>query len=187
MKNAHNSNSWRETQSVNSSPSADMICSLLQTVHPHSCAVKCDNRQHVYAHGCWDILRWNTTKCMWFLHDAVWLILSCKMFPLTLDEVMSMDQDLLKIILENHILKNKIVLGQLYNGQHLETIAGKLLRVFIYRTVGFFFLLGHLTLHASALTSGHQASCLWDATSTFNSYVVSAGCVHWEFLSGKRQ
>lgn len=50
------------------------------------------------------------------------------------DEVMSMDQSLLKIILESHILKNKIVLGQLYNGQTLETIGGKLLRVFIYRT-----------------------------------------------------
>uniref|UniRef100_A0A4W6E1I4 Periostin, osteoblast specific factor b n=1 Tax=Lates calcarifer TaxID=8187 RepID=A0A4W6E1I4_LATCA len=50
------------------------------------------------------------------------------------DEVMSMDQRLLRIILENHILKSKIVLGQLYNGQRLETIGGKLLRVFIYRT-----------------------------------------------------
>ncbi|XP_019114950.2 periostin, osteoblast specific factor b isoform X3 [Larimichthys crocea] len=50
------------------------------------------------------------------------------------DEVMSMDQRLLKIILESHILKNKIVLGQLYNGQRLETIGGKFLRVFIYRT-----------------------------------------------------
>lgn len=49
-------------------------------------------------------------------------------------EVMSMDQRLLKIILENHILKNKVVLGELYNGQQLETIGGKLLRVFIYRT-----------------------------------------------------
>ncbi|KAL3991553.1 butyryl-CoA dehydrogenase [Sarotherodon galilaeus] len=50
------------------------------------------------------------------------------------DEIMSMDQDLLRIILENHILKNKIVLGQLYNGQQLETIGGKILRVFIYRS-----------------------------------------------------
>ncbi|XP_034459764.1 periostin, osteoblast specific factor b [Hippoglossus hippoglossus] len=50
------------------------------------------------------------------------------------DEVMSMDQRLLKIILESHILKQKIVLGQLYNGQRLETIGGKLLRVFVYRT-----------------------------------------------------
>ncbi|TKS80790.1 Periostin [Collichthys lucidus] len=50
------------------------------------------------------------------------------------DEVMSMDQRLLRIILESHILKNKIVLGQLYNGQRLETIGGKFLRVFIYRT-----------------------------------------------------
>ncbi|KAM4627288.1 periostin, osteoblast specific factor b isoform 2-T2 [Polymixia lowei] len=50
------------------------------------------------------------------------------------DEVMSMDQRFLRIILENHILKHKIVLGQLYNGQRLETIGGKFLRVFIYRT-----------------------------------------------------
>ncbi|XP_041796235.1 periostin, osteoblast specific factor b isoform X1 [Chelmon rostratus] len=50
------------------------------------------------------------------------------------DEVMSMDQRLLRIILESHILKTKLVLGQLYNGQRLETIGGKLLRVFIYRT-----------------------------------------------------
>ncbi|XP_014879639.1 periostin, osteoblast specific factor b isoform X2 [Poecilia latipinna] len=50
------------------------------------------------------------------------------------DEVMSMDQSELKIILENHVLKNKLGLGQLYNGQQLETIGGKTLRVFIYRT-----------------------------------------------------
>ncbi|XP_034722308.1 periostin, osteoblast specific factor b isoform X1 [Etheostoma cragini] len=50
------------------------------------------------------------------------------------DEVMSMDQSLLRIILQNHILKNKIVLGQLFNGQRLETIGGNFLRVFIYRT-----------------------------------------------------
>ncbi|XP_043974430.1 periostin, osteoblast specific factor b isoform X2 [Gambusia affinis] len=50
------------------------------------------------------------------------------------DEVMSMDQSELKIILENHILKNRFGLGQLYNGQQLETIGGKTLRVFIYRT-----------------------------------------------------
>ncbi|CAJ1065094.1 periostin%2C osteoblast specific factor b isoform X2 [Xyrichtys novacula] len=50
------------------------------------------------------------------------------------DEVMAMDQDVLKFILENHILKSKVVLGQLFNGQKLETIGGKYLRVFIYRT-----------------------------------------------------
>ncbi|XP_072547060.1 periostin, osteoblast specific factor b [Salminus brasiliensis] len=50
------------------------------------------------------------------------------------DEVMSMDQRVLKIILENHILKSKIVLSQLYNGQRLETLGGKFLRVFVYRT-----------------------------------------------------
>lgn len=51
------------------------------------------------------------------------------------DEVMSMDQRLLKIILENHILRFKVSLNELYNGQLLETLGGKLLRVFIYRTV----------------------------------------------------
>jgi len=54
------------------------------------------------------------------------------------DEVMSMDQSFLKIILENHIIKNKVVLSQLYNGQRLETLAGKFLRVFLYRTVSCF-------------------------------------------------
>ena len=52
------------------------------------------------------------------------------------DEVMSIDQSYLKIMLENHILKDEVLLGQLYNGQLLETIAGKFLRVFVYRTVG---------------------------------------------------
>lgn len=51
------------------------------------------------------------------------------------DEVMSTDQTVLRHILENHILKLKITLSELYNGQLLETLAGKLLRVFIYRTV----------------------------------------------------
>lgn len=51
------------------------------------------------------------------------------------DEVMAMDQRLLKIILESHIFKNKVTLGQLYNGQRLETIGGKILRVFVYRAV----------------------------------------------------
>ncbi|XP_029957372.1 periostin isoform X1 [Salarias fasciatus] len=50
------------------------------------------------------------------------------------DEVMSTDQSLLRYILENHILKLKVTLSELYNGQLLETLAGKLLRVFIYRT-----------------------------------------------------
>ncbi|XP_051539577.1 periostin-like isoform X2 [Myxocyprinus asiaticus] len=50
------------------------------------------------------------------------------------DEIMSMDQRLLKIFLENHILKLKVSLSELYNGQLLETLGGKLLRVFIYRT-----------------------------------------------------
>lgn len=50
-------------------------------------------------------------------------------------EVLATDQALLRKILENHILKLKITLSELYNGQLLETLAGKLLRVFIYRTV----------------------------------------------------
>uniref|UniRef100_A0A8C6P399 Periostin, osteoblast specific factor b n=1 Tax=Nothobranchius furzeri TaxID=105023 RepID=A0A8C6P399_NOTFU len=50
------------------------------------------------------------------------------------DEVMSMDQRDLKIILENHVIKSRFGLGKLYNGQRLETIGGKYLRVFIYRT-----------------------------------------------------
>ncbi|XP_070839139.1 periostin-like isoform X1 [Chaetodon trifascialis] len=49
-------------------------------------------------------------------------------------EVMTTDQSRLRTILENHILKLKIKLSELYNGQLLETLAGQLLRVFIYRT-----------------------------------------------------
>ncbi|KAM9788322.1 periostin-like [Neosynchiropus ocellatus] len=48
-------------------------------------------------------------------------------------EVLSTKQSLLRYILENHILKLKVTLSELYNGQLLETLAGKLLRVFIYR------------------------------------------------------
>ncbi|XP_008307255.2 periostin, osteoblast specific factor b isoform X2 [Cynoglossus semilaevis] len=50
------------------------------------------------------------------------------------DEMMALDQRMFRIILENHILKSKFTLGQLYNGQRLETIGGKFMRVFIYRT-----------------------------------------------------
>lgn len=50
-------------------------------------------------------------------------------------EIKSTDQKLLKLILENHFLNLKVTLSELYNGQLLETLAGKLLRVFIYRTV----------------------------------------------------
>ncbi|XP_061752811.1 periostin-like isoform X2 [Nerophis ophidion] len=50
------------------------------------------------------------------------------------NEVMATDQTLLKLLLQNHVLKLKVTLGQLYNGQLLETLAGKFLRVFIYRT-----------------------------------------------------
>ncbi|XP_059207410.1 periostin-like [Centropristis striata] len=50
------------------------------------------------------------------------------------NEVKTTEQSRLRYILENHILKLKVTLSELYNGQLLETLAGKLLRVFIYRT-----------------------------------------------------
>ncbi|XP_017273692.1 periostin [Kryptolebias marmoratus] len=49
------------------------------------------------------------------------------------DKVIS-DKSLLRLILENHLLKLKITLSELFNGQLLETLSGKTLRVFIYRT-----------------------------------------------------
>lgn len=48
---------------------------------------------------------------------------------------MNLDQRRLKVILQNHILKMKVGLNDLYNGQFLETLGGKKLRVFVYRTV----------------------------------------------------
>ncbi|KAM5289111.1 periostin isoform 10-T10 [Ctenodactylus gundi] len=50
------------------------------------------------------------------------------------DDTLSMDQRVLKLILQNHILKVKVGLNELYNGQILETIGGQKLRVFVYRT-----------------------------------------------------
>ncbi|XP_045695152.1 periostin isoform X6 [Phyllostomus hastatus] len=50
------------------------------------------------------------------------------------DDTLRMDQRLLKLILQNHILKVKVGLSELYNGQKLETVGGKQLRVFVYRT-----------------------------------------------------
>ncbi|XP_066438683.1 periostin isoform X2 [Eleutherodactylus coqui] len=50
------------------------------------------------------------------------------------DETLRMDQRLLRLILQNHIIKQKFVLNGLYNGQTLETLGGKTLRVFVYRT-----------------------------------------------------
>uniref|UniRef100_A0A7M4FTZ5 Periostin n=1 Tax=Crocodylus porosus TaxID=8502 RepID=A0A7M4FTZ5_CROPO len=47
------------------------------------------------------------------------------------DDTLRMDQRLLKLILQNHVLKVKIGLNELYNGQQLETLGGKLLRVFV--------------------------------------------------------
>ncbi|XP_044308407.1 periostin [Varanus komodoensis] len=50
------------------------------------------------------------------------------------DDTLTMDQRLLKLILKNHILNVKVGLNDLYNGQFLETLGGKKLRVFVYRT-----------------------------------------------------
>ncbi|XP_043360375.1 periostin isoform X2 [Dermochelys coriacea] len=50
------------------------------------------------------------------------------------DDTLRMDQRLLKLIMQNHILKVKISLNELYNGQNVETLGGKQLRVFVYRT-----------------------------------------------------
>ncbi|XP_032070543.1 periostin isoform X3 [Thamnophis elegans] len=50
------------------------------------------------------------------------------------DDTLNMDQRILKLILKNHILKVKVGLNDLYNGQFLETLGGKKLRVFLYRT-----------------------------------------------------
>nr|XP_033806257.1 periostin isoform X2 [Geotrypetes seraphini]XP_033806258.1 periostin isoform X2 [Geotrypetes seraphini] len=50
------------------------------------------------------------------------------------DDTLKTDQRALKLIMQNHILKKKIVLNELYNGQNLETLGNKNLRVFVYRT-----------------------------------------------------
>lgn len=100
------------------------------------------------------------------------MIFALLIFPA--DEVMSMDQRLLKIILENHVLKNKVVLGELYNGQQLETIGGKLLRVFIYRTV-----CPQMLLLCPAKKKRRNVNlspkCWFFA---FNLWILVTGCVH---------
>lgn len=104
------------------------------------------------------------------------------------DEIRSKDQRLLRIILENHIIKNKVVLGQLYNGQHLETIGGRRLRVFIYRTVCPLLssqvlprndgwhqgcTVHYLRPHSSSCISATQLNRFW-----INLVFLMAGCVH---------
>lgn len=74
---------------------------------------------------------------------------------------MSTDQTLLRTILENHILKLKVTLGELYNGQLLETLAGKLLRVFIYRTVRSVCVSGRVLLHQSQRTASEDDGERW--------------------------
>ena len=81
------------------------------------------------------------------------VLTNIKPFVFYTDNVKAMNQRSQRIILENHILKNKVVLGQLYNGQELETIGGKLLRVFIYRTVRP--LLGYSAISPSIFISFH--------------------------------
>lgn len=55
--------------------------------------------------------------------------------PWLLAEMTSLDQRDLKLLLENHILNLKVTLSEMYTGQQLETLSGKFIRVFIYRTV----------------------------------------------------
>nr|XP_012996364.2 LOW QUALITY PROTEIN: periostin [Cavia porcellus] len=50
------------------------------------------------------------------------------------DDTLSMDQRILKVMLQNHIMNIKVALNELYNGQILEPIGGQKLRVFVYRT-----------------------------------------------------
>ncbi|TFK07540.1 death effector domain-containing protein [Platysternon megacephalum] len=50
------------------------------------------------------------------------------------DDTLRMDLRLLKLIMQNHILKVKIGLNELYNGQKVETLGGKRIRIFVYRT-----------------------------------------------------
>lgn len=67
------------------------------------------------------------------------------------DEVMSIDQEILRGVLENHILKKKISLGKMFNGQLVETIGGKTLRVFVYRTVRHLFTIWALEFTAACM------------------------------------
>uniref|UniRef100_A0A4W3K1H8 Periostin, osteoblast specific factor b n=1 Tax=Callorhinchus milii TaxID=7868 RepID=A0A4W3K1H8_CALMI len=41
---------------------------------------------------------------------------------------------MLKVILQNHVLKPKVALSELFNEQKLQTLGGNYLRVFVYRT-----------------------------------------------------
>lgn len=113
---------------------------------------------------------------------------------------MSMDQRDLKLILENHIIKNKFGLGQLYNGQTLETLGGKTLRVFIYRTVCHLFwnFSQKLWMHTTKWTQ--CTLLLWFFLINHHNIFepshprvsltcgfLSAGCVHWELLHDQRK
>uniref|UniRef100_A0A4W3K2Z7 Periostin, osteoblast specific factor b n=1 Tax=Callorhinchus milii TaxID=7868 RepID=A0A4W3K2Z7_CALMI len=50
------------------------------------------------------------------------------------DSIMALDQRMLKVILQNHVLKPKVALSELFNEQKLQTLGGNYLRVFVYRT-----------------------------------------------------
>ncbi|XP_068187334.1 periostin-like [Antennarius striatus] len=92
-------------------------------------------------------------------------------------EVMSKDQTLQRYILENHILKLKVTLSELYNGQQLETLAGKLLRVFIYRTAA---CIENACMLRGSKEGSHSAlhvlrSLIKPAEKTMYQYLVSDG------------
>uniref|UniRef100_A0A4W3KF88 Periostin, osteoblast specific factor b n=1 Tax=Callorhinchus milii TaxID=7868 RepID=A0A4W3KF88_CALMI len=50
------------------------------------------------------------------------------------ESIMALDQRMLKVILQNHVLKPKVALSELFNEQKLQTLGGNYLRVFVYRT-----------------------------------------------------
>uniref|UniRef100_A0A8C9VDY1 Periostin n=1 Tax=Scleropages formosus TaxID=113540 RepID=A0A8C9VDY1_SCLFO len=106
---------------------AIMAGSSYETLEGHNIEIGCDG-ESLTINGVKMVLKKDivTTNGVIHLIDQVLMPDS--------DEVMTMDERLLKVILENHILKMKVTLDQLYDGQMLETVGGKFLRVFVYRT-----------------------------------------------------
>lgn len=96
-----------------------------------------------------------------------------------IDEVMSMDQSILRVILENHILKKKIVLSQLFNGQRLETLGGKFLRVFIYRTVSLDSYTNHSTVAGKNFIKTFSLVCFVLRDVKFQGCVEIIVCILW--------
>ncbi|XP_038134738.1 periostin-like isoform X1 [Cyprinodon tularosa] len=88
------------------------------------------------------------------------------------DEVMA-DDTYLRLILENHLLKLKVPLSGLYNGQQLETVSGKLLRVFIYRTA--------VCIESACMLQGSKTGINW-ALHVMSSLIKPADKTIFELL-----